>query len=237
MPRPATLLILASLSLTALAAAEPPAPSPSQAPTMHHEMSPRAPEDRLQVAVLLSAHAILLDWAIPAEILRAAGHGQAFHVFTVSEDGEPVSAMLPPTVGVDFALGDAPRPDVVVVPGGNWQALAERPRVLDFLRRARREGAIVMSVCSGAYTLAAAGLLDGREATRVHSQLDLLRRLAPRATVRGDVPFVESDGVVTTAGAATAIGATLWLVEELVGEAEADFLASAYLDYEPPGRE
>lgn len=188
--------------------------------------------ERLQVAVLLYDHALLLDWAIPAEILRAAGHGEVFSVYTVTEDGEPIASMLPATVAVDHSLADAPPPDVVLVPGGNWVAMRGRHAVHDWLWRARNEGSIIMSICTGAYVLAEVGLLNGRESTSLHSQLELLRKLAPMTTVRADLPFVADDGVVTSAGAATAIDAALWVVEELAGKEVADTLAAQYLDYE-----
>ena len=109
--------------------------------------------------------------------------------------------------------------------------LTDRSPVHDWLRQAVKDGSIVFSVCTGAYVLAQAGLLDGREATSLHAQLDLLKQLAPTALVRGDLPFVVSGEVITAAGAGTAFEASLYIVEQLAGEASADYLASDYLDY------
>ncbi len=83
----------------------------------------------------------------------------------------------------------------------------------EWLLEAHRVGARVASVCSGAFALAQAGLLDGRQCTTHWKLVERLRREAPRAQVLENRLFVEDGGVVSSAGAAAGIDMALALVE------------------------
>ena len=93
------------------------------------------------------------------------------------------------------------------------------------LREARARGARVLSVCTGAFLLAAAGLLDGRRAATHWQFADRLARLYPRVRVDRDVLYVEDGTVLTSAGAAAGIDACLHLVRQEHGAATANALA------------
>src|SRR5690606_631328 len=110
-----------------------------------------------------------------------------------------------------------PSPDgLVVVPG--WRAGGRVPhRVLTdgqagALSAHRAAGGTVASVCSGAFALGEAGLLDGRRCTTHHGLQDLLARRFPRARVVPDVLYVPDGGVLTSAGIASGIDLALHLV-------------------------
>jgi transcriptional regulator GlxA family with amidase domain len=108
--------------------------------------------------------------------------------------------------------------DTILVAGGQGTAAAARDRrLLGWLRRhgprARRLG----SVCSGAFVLAAAGLLDGRRATTHWSECRRLARLFPRVTVESDPIFVRDGSLVTSAGVTAGMDLALALVEEDLG--------------------
>ncbi len=115
--------------------------------------------------------------------------------------------------------------DLVTVPA--WPQLeADPPAPLtDALREAVDRGARVLSVCTGSFLLAAAGLLDGRRAATHWQFADRLARLHPRVRVDRDVLYVEDGPVLTSAGAAAGIDACLHLVRQEHGAATANALA------------
>lgn len=121
---------------------------------------------------------------------------------------------------VDRRIGRAPstrRPaiDTLLVVGGagTGQAAAD-PELLDWLRAVAPDCRRVASVCSGAFILAAAGLLDGRRATTHWSECDLLGELFPAVTVERDPIFVRDGDVWTSAGITAGIDLALALVED-----------------------
>ncbi|MCP2260313.1 Transcriptional regulator GlxA family, contains an amidase domain and an AraC-type DNA-binding HTH domain [Streptoalloteichus tenebrarius] len=125
--------------------------------------------------------------------------------------------------------------DLVVVPGRHDPFAATPRSVVAALRAAHARGAVVASLCSGAFTLAAAGLVDGRPATTHWLLLDELERAAPRADVRRDVLFTEADGVFTSAGVAGGVDLCLHLVRLAHGAEVAAALARRMVT--PPARE
>lgn len=138
--------------------------------------------------------------------------------------GEPLAtktgfAVVPPH-SFD-RLDDA---DVIAVPAGPWRD--EFPeKVLDALRRAVDRGALVLSVCSGAFVLGAAGLLDGRACTTHWMYADDLQRAYPAARVDPDVLYVCDGPVWTSAGTAAGIDLCLHLVREREGSEVARAIA------------
>jgi transcriptional regulator GlxA family with amidase domain len=122
----------------------------------------------------------------------------------------------------DFSRLDAA--DLVGVPAIHRDAVPP-PELLDALRRADARGAQVMSICSGAFILGAAGLLDDRDCTTHWTYAGELARRFPKARVDPDVLYVDSDGVLTSAGTAAGIDAALYLVRKEFGERVANRLA------------
>lgn len=128
---------------------------------------------------------------------------------------------------------DAPTPAVVVVPGGiGARALLDDERLLGWLRDAHEHSRYTTSVCTGALLLAAAGLLDGLEATTHWAERELLAELGARPVARR---VVEHDRIVTAAGVSAGIDMALRLVELLTTPevAQAIQLGIEY-DPEPP---
>ena len=116
--------------------------------------------------------------------------------------------------------------DTVVVPGFAPHSVPPDEPVLDALRRAHARGARIASVCTGAFALAAAGLLDGRRATTHWRDADELAARFPQVTVVPDVLWVDDDPrVVTSAGVAAGIDMCLHLVRVNHGAAVANAIA------------
>jgi len=115
--------------------------------------------------------------------------------------------------------------DTVIVPGHPTPSSAADPEVLDVLRRAARNGARIVSFCSGSLLLAEAGLLDGLRATTHWRYADELISRFPNVHVEPDVLFVEDGGIFTAAGSAAALDLSLHLVRLDHGEEAMNIVA------------
>lgn len=161
------------------------------------------------------------------EILDLAGPLQAFHEAIHAGAELQVRLGSPePRVRTDqgLCLADLeplPEPtadDLVVVPGLRFAALeGVGPRVLAWLREAHESGAQLASVCTGAFLLGRAGLLDGRQCTTHWSRVEDLQRRFPAARVLESRLFVHDGPVTTSAGIASGIDMALALLERRFG--------------------
>jgi putative intracellular protease/amidase/YHS domain-containing protein len=186
---------------------------------------------RKNVAILVFDGMELLDFAGPAEVFTQAGKGRAFNVYTVAASPEPVSSQGLATVKPRYTLADCPSPDVIVVPGGGGvRTTIKDERVIDWLRRESSKAEITLSVCTGAFVLAKAGLLDGQGATTHWSAIEGLKKAAPKAKVHDDRRFVDNGKVVTAAGVSAGIDAALHVVDRLLGRLAARETAR-YMEY------
>jgi len=185
-----------------------------------------------RIGLLLFDDVEVLDACGPFEVfsvanrvaLRAGGPAP-FEVVLVSagDGGGGVRARGGLRLGADVPASQAPDCDVVLVPGGVVDAVAADPAVLAWLRRCRPDAEVVASVCTGAFVLAAAGLLDERPVTTHWEDLDDLRAAHPSLEVVGGVRFLDHGDLATSAG----ISAGLDLALHLVARLETDALAVA----------
>jgi transcriptional regulator GlxA family with amidase domain len=147
--------------------------------------------------------------------------------------GEPlrttVGASIVPERGLDGLRGA----DLVVASASPTRSYP--PEALAALRQAADDGAILLSVCSGAFVLGAAGLLDGRACTTHWMYVDELRERHPLARVDPDVLFVDDGNLITSAGTAAGIDACLYLWRQEYGAAAASTVARRMVV--PPQRE
>ncbi len=132
----------------------------------------------------------------------------------VAGEGAPVrTSVAGVTIGTPWRLDDLDAADTIVVPA--WQDQRGRPSeaILDALRAAQARGARIISVCTGAFVLAHAGLLDGRRATTHWLDTEALAVAFPGVTVDPGVLYVDAgDGIYTSAGAAAGIDLMLHIV-------------------------
>ena len=164
-----------------------------------------------------------LDLNGPLEVFAAADEEivdtREYALCVFSLDGDDVRASSGLRIGVDGALTDAPAEiDTLIVPGGNGTVGAvEDERFVAAVARLSERSRRVVSVCSGAFVLAAAGLLDGRRATTHWSVAGLLAEMHPTVDVDPDPIFVRDGNVSTSAGVTTGMDLALALVEEDLG--------------------
>jgi AraC family transcriptional activator FtrA len=156
--------------------------------------------------------------------------------FTVcSLEPGPIRALGGISVQARSGLGALRGADTIVIPG--WRSTDERPPevLLSALRRAYRRGARVVSVCSGVFVLAAAGLLDGRRATTHWRYADRLARDFPRIRVEPDVLYIDEGRVLTSAGSAAGIDLCLHIIRNDFGAEIANTVAKRLVV--PPHRD
>ncbi|MDQ1124175.1 GlxA family transcriptional regulator [Microbacterium trichothecenolyticum] len=136
----------------------------------------------------------------------------------VSPDPGVVPSNIGFSVNVELGLDAAEDVDILIlapVPRTTWDAID--PRVIDTVRAAHVRGAWLLSVCSGAFVIAAAGVLDGKRATTHWRYADTMSRMYPRIDVDPDVLYVQSDNIITSAGTAAGLDASLHLLRQELG--------------------
>ncbi|MFF1549068.1 GlxA family transcriptional regulator [Streptomyces sp. NPDC058291] len=169
--------------------------------------------DQHRVVVLALDGVYPFELGIPSRIFGAAdGH---YEILTCTVDGLPVRTNADFTVGVEHGPEALATADTVVIaPIATDRVTSELPdAVAEALARIRPEARIV-SICTAAFVLAAAGLLDGRRATTHWQVTELFRRMHPQVELDPDVLFVDDDRVLTSAGAASGVDVCLHIVRK-----------------------
>ena len=154
---------------------------------------------------------------------RSDSGGPAFDFTIVTAKPGRVPTSLGFALLVENDLSGAADADLVAVPAHSLERVDEA--YLDVVRAAEKRGAWVLSVCSGAFVLAQAGILDGRRSTTHWMHSDRLRAEFPLTDVDPEVLFVEDRNVVTSAGTASGIDAALHIVRKELGASAANIIA------------
>lgn len=188
-----------------------------------------------RVAVVLFDEVEVLDFAGPFEVFSVTGRRQKldpFHVYTVAERPGPVNARNGLSINPTHTFGTAPAPDILVVPGGfGTRREMKNPVMLEWVADINRRAEFVLSVCTGALVLGAAGLLDGLAATTHFMALGELRSVAPGCEVREGARIVDNGRVILSAGVSAGIDMALHVVARLLGVPTARETAQ-YMEYE-----
>ena len=154
---------------------------------------------------------------------RSDTGGPTFDFTIVTADPGPVATSLGFDMMIENGLDAAAHADLIAVPAHKLEQVDER--YLEVIRAAEARGAWVLSVCSGAFALAQAGILERRRATTHWMHTDRLAAMYPGTTVDPDVLFVEDRKVVTSAGTAAGIDAALHIVRKEHGAAATNVIA------------
>jgi transcriptional regulator GlxA family with amidase domain len=191
------------------------------------------------VAVALTHGVNAFELGVAAEVFGMDRSEQGLPVYDfalVAAEPPPIRANPAFTVGTEHGVGRLAEADLIVVPAGQGFVEREFPEeLLSALRAAAERGAWVLSVCSGAFVLGAAGLLDGRRCTTHWRYTRQLARRWPRARIEPEVLYTEDGPVVTSAGTAAGIDACLHLVRREQGSRVANAIARRMVV--PPHRE
>lgn len=192
-------------------------------------------EARRTVAILVYDDVEVLDFAGPFEVFSVTSERNdhaPFDVWLVGEGDGPIRARNGLRVLSDHTFDTSPAVDILVVPGGAGSRREMRNRkLIGWVNEMSERAELVLSVCSGARILAAAGLLSGIPATTHHEVLDDLRDLAPDADVRADERVVDAGKIVTTGGISAGIDGSFHVVDRLLGTATA-LRTARYMEYD-----
>jgi transcriptional regulator GlxA family with amidase domain len=177
----------------------------------------------LDIALLVYDGVEAADYVCPMAVLEKTNDyiQHANTIRLISKDGAPVTASNGTLVGPAISFAQTGIIDILIVPGGTGVLSAITDvRIVGFIRDQYESGALmhILSVCSGAYLLAEAELLSGKEAAVTDRLKDDFRKRYPNVRVVDHSPVVADGGRIVTSGQIfKGIGAAYWLVERLYG--------------------
>ncbi|HLW02857.1 MAG TPA: DJ-1/PfpI family protein [Ktedonobacterales bacterium] len=182
----------------------------------------------MNIGILIFDDVEVLDFCGPFEVFsvaanaaQEAGSELSFTVFTLAEraDGQPIRCVGGLRVQPEYSLNNHPPIDLLVVPGG-WGTRREvdNARLIDWIRAQAAQAQLTTSVCTGAFLLGRAGLLEGRSVTTHWASIERLRASLPSAHVLENIRYVDEGKIVTSAGISAGIDMALHLVARLQGD-------------------
>ncbi|HEY7295509.1 MAG TPA: DJ-1/PfpI family protein [Dehalococcoidia bacterium] len=182
----------------------------------------------MEIAIVLFDAITALDAIGPYEVLSRLPDADV--KFVAAERGLVRTDNKRLGLSADFTLDEVAAPEIVLVPGGlGTRPLLGDARLLDWIRGVHRTTRWTTSVCTGALLLAAAGLLDGLEATTHWLERETLRRYGARPVVRR---VVQQGKIITAAGVSAGIDMALTLAREIAGDDVAQSIQLA-IEYDP----
>jgi transcriptional regulator GlxA family with amidase domain len=202
---------------------------PALARSAAGDRDPSLPNRRkVRVAFMLGDGANVIDTAGPWEVFQDAkvGRRSPFELYTVAA----TQGVLTMTGGFravpHYTVANAPQPNLIVVP-----AQRSQPALLDWLRRSSGKADITMSVCTGAFQLARAGLLDNVPTTTHHQFWDSFAREFPQIDLRRGPRFVDSGAIATAGGLTSGIDLALHVVKRYFG-ADVAATTARYMEHD-----
>ncbi|BDM74465.1 AraC family transcriptional regulator (plasmid) [Streptomyces nigrescens] len=177
-----------------------------------------------RVAVLALPRVLPIDLGIPTQIFNARPH-TPYELTVCGGARGSITTSTGFTLGGTAGLPALARADTIIVPGYWDYQQPPAPEVTAALKRAFRRGARIASICTGAFALAAAGLLNGRTVTTHWASADALERLYPHIRVDRDVLYIDDDPLLTSAGVTAGIDLCLHIVRKDLGAAVANEIA------------
>lgn len=165
------------------------------------------------VAVVAVPHTIAFDLGTAVEVfgrVRLPSGKAGYRVMVCAT--APVIPAGPLAIASDHGIRELRQADTIVVPGCDDLDIPPPDELIDALRSAHRRGARIASICTGAFTLAEAGLLDGRRATTHWVAADLFRVRYPDVHLDPDVLYVDEGEILTSAGASAGLDLCLHMV-------------------------
>ena len=173
------------------------------------------PEGRkIRVAFTLGQGSQVIDVAVPWEVFQDVliNENSVFDLYTVGASKDLVSMSGGMLVAPNYSVFDAPQPDVIVSP-----AHESSLEIVKWLKKASVDADLTTSLCTGAYHLAEAGLLDGLMVTTFHTMLDDFADKFPNVRVSREQTFIDQGHVITAGGLSAGIDMSLHIVGRYFG--------------------
>jgi len=138
----------------------------------------------------------------------------------VAEKTTPILTYNKLSVNPHYSIFHCPEPDIILIPGGKGSRKEmNNPVIINWIKSVSKDAELVLSVCTGAFLLAKAGLLDNLEITTHHLSLEVLKEIAPpSAKIREGARFIDNGKIVLSAGISAGIDMSLYIVERILGK-------------------
>lgn len=179
----------------------------------------------LSVGIYLFDNVEVLDFAGPYEVFTTASRVASklnpllsdvpFEVLTIGRTKDAIRARAGLQLFPDFTFETHPFIDVLLIPGGVVTQELEKPEVIEWIITSSKKAKLTASICTGAFLLAKAGLLDGKEATTHWEDIDDLKTMFSSLHVKRSRRWVDEGNIVTSGGISAGIDMSLHLVERL----------------------
>jgi len=175
------------------------------------------------IGILLFDGAEELDFVGPFEVFtmlsetaKKRGANTTNKVVLISQTGEDITGAKGMRIGVEFSIDNAPKLDVLCIPGGNGTRIQIRnQKLLDWVAQTAAHCTWVTSVCTGSFVLAAAGLTQNKNITTHWAATEEFFDLGLKATMLKNVRYVIDGNLVTSAGVSAGIDMALWLTGQM----------------------
>jgi transcriptional regulator GlxA family with amidase domain len=189
----------------------------------------------MNVGIYIYDQAEVLDFSGPFEVFSTASRVCAdtdpFEVFLIAENAGVVTARAGYKVNADYDISNHPELDVLIVVGGVHDAEMQKRPVINWIAQQYKSVTIMASVCTGAFLLAQAQLLNGCKATTHWADLEEFKTLFPEVSTIENVRWVDEDKVITSAGISAGLDMSLHLVAKLTS-AELASKTAKQMDYD-----
>lgn len=189
--------------------------------TLAGENQRMSKDQKISVCFYLYDGVEILDFAGPMEVFSYAG----FKIITVAKTKAPLLSQGILKITPDYSIKDAPQTDIFAVFGGSDEVATDDPEVISWIKSRDSTTKSYFSVCTGAFILGKAGLLDQLTVTTFHKSITNLQKAVPKAIVRQNVRYIDNGRVITTAGISAGIDGALHLVSKLRGKDVAEEVA------------
>ncbi|ALC82897.1 MULTISPECIES: DJ-1/PfpI family protein [Bacillus] len=175
------------------------------------------------VGIFLFDEVEVLDFAGPFEVFSVTAlddGSKPFSVKTISENGNMVSARNGLKVQPDYRLDQMREIDILIIPGGYGARVTEihNEHVIGWISNQMAKVKLMASVCTGAFLLAKAGLLNGKRATTHWASIEQMKKDFPEVSVQQNVKFVDEGNIITSGGISAGINMSFHIVKRLLGE-------------------
>jgi len=192
------------------------------------------------IGILLFDGAEELDFVGPFEVFtmlsetaRKRKLNTTNKVVLISQTGEDITGAKGMRIGVEFSIENAPKLDVLCIPGGNGTRIQIRnQKLLDWVAQTAAHCTWVTSVCTGSFVLAAAGLTQNKNITTHWAATEEFFDLGLKATMLKNVRYVIDGNLVTSAGVSAGIDMALWLTGQM-HSIELAQLTQRAMEYDP----
>lgn len=180
------------------------------------------------VGILVFDKAYITEFAGPLDVYHHVADGKV-KVVIISGTKKDLTTYEGLRIHTDYTVGDAPKVDVLVVPSGagSLEADPKNKAALAWIKRTATQAKFITSHCEGAFLLAEAGLLAGKNATTFQNDVGTLQTRFPSCSVQGGKRVVVDGNLVTSAGGLASYEGALYVVARLFGEEEAKRIAGA----------